>query len=156
MAAHPRRSRRGPVLVSPALTQTLAPNDAWSVDFKAWFRTLDGERAEPFTGRDQFSRYSIGIKLMADKNEPSVRKAMARWFRRYGLPRVIRVDNGPPFGGTGPRGLSRLSVWWLRLGIQVEFTRPARPIPRTTELQIVNRTALGSFLRGPSPGPFGR
>jgi hypothetical protein len=52
---------------------------------------------------------------------------MAAVFRRRGLPQIIRVDNGAPFAGIGTRNLSRLSVWWLRLGIQVEFTRRAKP-----------------------------
>ena len=56
-----------------------------------------------------------------------MRQVLTGLFRRYGLPRTIRVDNGTPFGGCGALGLSRLSVWWLRLGLRVEFSRPACP-----------------------------
>ena len=56
-----------------------------------------------------------------------MRRAMTRVFRRHGLPQAIWSDNGPPFGGEGPLGLTRLSVWWLRLGIRVEYGRPAHP-----------------------------
>jgi putative transposase len=124
----PQRARHGPLLLSPPLTRAYAPNEVWTVDFKGRFHTQDGDRAEPLTVRDLFSRYILEIRLLADQRELTVRRAMQRCFKRYGLPRVIRVDNGPPFGGNGSAlGLSHLSVWWLRLNIRVEFGRPARP-----------------------------
>lgn len=123
----PQRSRRGPVLLSPPLTRGEAPNEVWTVDFKGRFHTQDGDRAEPLTVRDFFSRYILDIQLLPDQREATVRQAMQRCFERYGLPQVIRVDNGPPFGGNGALGLSQLSVWWLRLNIRVEFGRRARP-----------------------------
>lgn len=123
----PQRTRRGPVLLCPPLTGADAPNTVWTVDFKGWFHTQDGGRAQPLTIRDLFSRYILAINLLPDQRESTVRQAMQPCFRRYGLPRVIRVDNGPPFGGNGALGLSQLSVWWLRLNIQVEFGRRAHP-----------------------------
>jgi transposase InsO family protein len=104
-----------------------SPNDVWTLDFKGWFRTGDGTRVEPLTVRDLKSRFLLDLRLLPNQSDGHTRRALTRVFDRYGLPKVIRVDNGPPFGGVGPRGLSRLSVWWRRLGIRVEFGRPAHP-----------------------------
>jgi transposase InsO family protein len=123
----PRHQRHGPELASPKRTPARAPNDVWTIDFKGWFRTGDSCRVEPLTVRDLKSRFLLEIRLLANQSDTTTRRAMTRVFRHYGLPKVIRVDNGPPFGGCGPRGLSRLSVWWRRLGIRVEFSRPAHP-----------------------------
>lgn len=121
------RARRGPQLPACTLTVPGAANEVWTIDFKGWMRTADGVRCEPLTVRDLFSRYVLGIVLLLNQSDLAVRAAMSRLFARYGLPKVIRVDNGAPFGGCGALGLSRLSVWWLRLGIRVEFIRPAHP-----------------------------
>jgi transposase InsO family protein len=125
--SRPRRARRGPAVLHPGLTVARRPNQVWTVDFKGWFRTADGVRQEPLTVRDQFSRYGLCLRLLPNQDDPAVRRVMARLFQARGLPTSIRVDNGSPFGGKGALGLSRLSVWWLRLGIRVEFTRRARP-----------------------------
>lgn len=122
-----RRARRGPAVPHPGLTVPTRPNQVWTVDFKGWFRTADGVRQEPLTVRDLFSRYGLCLRLLPKQDDRPVRRTMQRLFRERGLPDAIRVDNGSPFGGKGALGLSRLSVWWLRLGIRVEFTRRARP-----------------------------
>jgi transposase InsO family protein len=122
-----RRARKGPVLLIGRLTRARRPNQVWTVDFKGWFRTADGCRQEPLTVRDLFSRYGLCVRLLPNQDDGAARRVFQRLFRRRGLPDVIRVDNGSPFAGTGALGLSRLSVWWLRLGISVEFTRRARP-----------------------------
>jgi transposase InsO family protein len=126
--ARPRRlwARRGPRLWRPALTVPKAPNDVWTVDFKGWFRTRDGQRVDPLTVRDLFSRFILGIRLLRHRHEP-VRQYFQGLFKHYGTPQVIRVDHGDPFAGDGALDLSRLSAWWLRLGIRVEFTRRAHP-----------------------------
>lgn len=123
----PRRARRGPTVPHPGLTVPTRPNQVWTVDFKGWFRTADGVRQEPLTVRDLFSRYGLCLRLLPNQDDRPVRRTMQRLFGERGLPDAIRVDNGSPFGGNGALGLSRLSVWWLRLGIRVEFTRRARP-----------------------------
>jgi transposase InsO family protein len=122
-----RRARQGPVLAVSGLTRARYANHVWTVDFKGWFRTADGCRQEPLTVRDLFSRYGLCVRLLPNQEDAVVRQVFQRLFRRRGLPDIIRVDNGSPFAGTGALGLSRLSVWWLRLGIRVEFTRRARP-----------------------------
>jgi transposase InsO family protein len=122
-----RRSRRGPQLPRKALTEACRSNQVWTVDFKGWFRTQDGRRVEPLTARDLFSRYVLAIRLLQDQSWRPVQRVFMRLFHQYGYPEVIRVDNGGPFGSTGPAGLSRLSAWWRALGIGVEFIAPGHP-----------------------------
>jgi transposase InsO family protein len=123
----PPRRRPGPQVPRPALTQPELCNDVWTIDFKGWFRTMDGQRCDPLTIRDLASRYLLSVRIAAEQSEACVRRIMTGVFQTRGLPRVIRVDNGTPFAGTGSRQLSSLSVWWVRLGIRVEFTRRAKP-----------------------------
>jgi transposase InsO family protein len=123
----PRHQRRGPQLAPRTRTMPRCPNDVWTIDFKGWFRTGEGTRVEPLTVRDLKSRFLLDIRLLPNQNEANVHRAMLRIFRRYGLPKAIWADNGPPFGGVGPLGYSRLAVWWRRLGIRVEYGRPAHP-----------------------------
>jgi hypothetical protein len=111
----------------PKLTQAGRPNDVWTVDFKGWFRTGDGCRVEPLTVRDLASRYVLGIVLLEQQNVRESRRAFEGLFGEYGLPQVIRADNGSPFGAVGALGLTRLSAWWVRLGIRVEFITPGHP-----------------------------
>jgi putative transposase len=122
-----RRARPGPMVPRPVRLIAAAPNDVWTVDFKGPGRTTDGTRIEPLTVRDLATRCGLAIRQLRRKDDDCVRRALARLFRRYGLPLAIQVDNGPPFGGDGALGLSRLSVWWLRLGLRVQFGRPACP-----------------------------
>jgi transposase InsO family protein len=104
------------------------PNDAWTVDFKGWWRTVDGKRFEPLTVRDAFSRYVLCLRMLSSMAAKAVKPAFERLFQAHGLPKVIRVDNGAPFACTSaPAGLSRLSAWWTSLGIRVSFSRPAHP-----------------------------
>lgn len=121
------RPPEGSVVVRRPLTEPAHPNDVWTVDFKGWFRTQDGKRVDPLTVRDLFSRYILIVWLLADLRWEPVQAVFVRLFVLYGLPKVIRVDNGGPFASTGPAGLSRLSAWWTALGIRVEFIRPGHP-----------------------------
>jgi transposase InsO family protein len=125
----PRRQRPRKICVMPARVRTRAsrPNQVWTVDFKGWFRAGSGERCEPLTVRDLFSRYGLLARVLPRQQGARVQAEFTRLFRAQGLPERIRVDNGSPFGSKGPAGLARLSVWWLRLGIAVEFTRPGCP-----------------------------
>lgn len=122
-----RGARRGPRLERPHLSVALRPNDVWSVDFKGWFRTGDGTRVDPLTVRDMASRFIVALKLLRGQSVQSTRAAFERIFLEYGLPAAIRVDNGCPFGADGALGLTRLSAWWSRLGIRVEFITPGCP-----------------------------
>jgi putative transposase len=122
-----RRSPKGPPLPRPPVTKPHRNNVVWTVDFKGWFRTGDGQRVDPLTIRDLFSRYILGIALLRDQQWWRAQGVFIRVFQRYGLPKVIRVDNGGPFGSVGPVGLTRLSAWWTALGIRVEFIAPGHP-----------------------------
>jgi putative transposase len=101
---------KGPVVERAKLTQANKANDVWTVDFKGWFRTGDPTRVEPLTVRDLASRYILAIELMGRQDLQDCRKVFERIFAQHGLPRVIRSDNGSPFGATGALGLTRLSA----------------------------------------------
>jgi transposase InsO family protein len=120
----PRR-RRGAELERVDETVT-APNDEWACDFKGWFRTADGRRCDPLTITDTHTRYLIEARI-AEPTTKGVRPLFERAFADHGLPGAIRCDNGPPFGSPAAGGLSRLAVWWLKLGIEPRAIRPASP-----------------------------
>ncbi len=122
-----RRPLPGPQVAGRLLTIAQKPNEVWTVDFKGWFRTIDGVRVEPLTVRDLYSRFVLEVRVFREQRWELVQRAFTRIFHHYGMPQRIRVDNGSPFGSRGPRGLSRLSVWWTALGIWVEFIRPGHP-----------------------------
>jgi transposase InsO family protein len=102
------------------------PNDLWCIDFKGWFRTADGSRCDPLTVTDAYSRYVLVCEIVAPLHEP-VQAALRAAFERYGLPKAIRSDNGPPFAANGPGGLTRLSLGWLKAGIALERIDPGKP-----------------------------
>jgi len=104
-----------------------APNEVWTVDFKGWWRNGD-KRCEPLTVRDEHSRYVLEVRAVEDARSETVRKSFEELFARQGLPQAIRSDNGAPFASKyGLWGLSRLSAWWVALGIDLERGRPAHP-----------------------------
>lgn len=104
------------------------PNDLWTVDFKGWWHTCNGERCEPLTVRDEYSRYLLCANALDDAKSNTVRRQFERLFEDYGLPKSIRSDNGTPFACTrAPLGLSRLSAWWVALGISLDRIPPGRP-----------------------------
>ena len=122
-----RRALPGPVQPRPGHIPAKRPNDVWPVDFKGRFRWTNGPCVEPLTVTDLATRYALAARVLPAKNYACTRAVLIELFKRHGLPRAIRVDNGPPFGGEGSLGLSRLSAEWTRLGIQVQFGRPASP-----------------------------
>jgi hypothetical protein len=104
-----------------------APNEVWTVDFKGWWRSA-GKRCEPLTVRDEHSRYVLEIRALEDARTGTVQKCFEQLFDRYGLPQVIRSDNGAPFASMhAVWGLSRLSAWWVALGIDLGRSRPGHP-----------------------------
>ena len=92
----PRRRRSQAAPTAPPLTPMKEPNQVWSIDFKGWFRTLDGERCDPLTICDGASRYLLCCQTMLHPDGAHVRPRMEATFREYGLPEVMRSDNGPP------------------------------------------------------------
>jgi transposase InsO family protein len=122
----PVKRRRRPLDQRRPCTPVKGPNDEWSTDFKGWFRTRDQQRVDPLTVADSHSRFLIEVRITAPTIE-GVRPCFERAFREYGLPAAIRCDNGSPFGSRGPGGLTKLSVWWKKLGITPHFIHPASP-----------------------------
>jgi transposase InsO family protein len=124
-----RRRQRKPAkerISSPIVAQ--APNEVWTVDFKGWWSLSNGQRCEPLTVRDAFSRYVLAVYAVPRADTRQVQSFFEGLFKTYGLPRVIKSDNGAPFATAGaPLGLSRLSAWWLALGIALDRSRPAHP-----------------------------
>ena len=102
-------------------------NDVWSVDYKGWFRLGDRSICHPLTVSDIYSRYVLACRGYPRQCLENAKEAMNSIFAVYGLPRAIRVDNGTPFGSTGLAGLTQLSVWWIQLGILVDFIEPGKP-----------------------------
>jgi transposase InsO family protein len=122
-----RRRLRGPVIWRKTVHNARRCHDVWTVDFKGWHRTGDGTRVEPLTVRDLYSRYALAVVLLRRQGIVATQRVFLDLFGRHGLPRRIRCDNGTPFGGGSASGLSRLSAWWVKLGIEVEFITPGRP-----------------------------
>jgi len=125
--SQPRKRRRSSVPNPGRLRTAVSPNDLWGIDFKGWFRTADGVRCDPLTVTDGFSRYLLCTQLLARPDYAHCRRALERVFREYGLPCAMRSDNGTPFASVGAGGLSRLSVWWVKLGIVPERIEPGQP-----------------------------
>jgi putative transposase len=107
--------------------QILLPNDCWSADFKGQFRTRDGVYCYPLTVTDNYSRYLLGCQALPGTLLQPSKIVFTRLFKQYGLPHRIRTDNGVPFASHTLGRLSRLSVWWVRLGILPELIEPGKP-----------------------------
>jgi transposase InsO family protein len=120
-----RRRRTAAPSRSPFLPVE-APNDLWSIDFKGWFRTADGQRCDPLTITDADSRYLLACQI-APPTISGVWPIVEAAFREFGLPRAIRSDNGAPFASTGAGGLTRLSAHWVKLGLRLERIDPGKP-----------------------------
>jgi transposase InsO family protein len=122
-----RRRRHGKAEGTP-LSQAVAPNDLWCADFKGEFKTGNGRYCYPLTVTDQASRYLLLSEALESTKELPTIEAFVRLFKQRGLPLAIRSDNGVPFASpNGLYNLSRLSVFWLRLGIAIERIRPGHP-----------------------------
>jgi transposase InsO family protein len=128
-ASRPRRRRRAVKATAAGAWQVAtAANDVWTADYKGWIRNADGTRCEPLTIADRYSRYLLACRGLPGVGYRGARREFARVFRAYGLPKVIRTDNGPPFSYAHViAGLSALSIWWIQLGITWERTRPGQP-----------------------------
>jgi transposase InsO family protein len=109
------------------LAPITAPNGTWTTDFKGEFRTGDGRCCYPLTLRDGYSRFVLRCDGLLGRTLDATQRRFARAFAKYGLPDRIRSDNGGPFAGIGLGRLSRLAVWWMRLGIVPERIAPGRP-----------------------------
>ncbi len=121
------RKRRGKAS-GTSLSPGLAPNELWCTDFKGEFKLGSGRYCYPLTVTDHASRFLLACEALESTREMPVIESFERLFRERGLPAAIRSDNGVPFASpNGLYNLSKLSVWWLRLGIAIERIKPGRP-----------------------------
>ena len=122
-----RRPRRPPTHPGSTPLVAEAPNAVWTADYKGQFRTGDGELCYPLTVCDAHSRFVLSCHGLASVEQYAALRQFDRLFREYGLPTAIRSDNGTPFATQAICGLSRLSVWWIKLGVDHQRIDPGRP-----------------------------
>lgn len=123
----PRAASRARTPYGAPFVVAVAPNELWSADFKGQFRTGDGRYCYPLTVSDAYSRFLLCCRGLAHPRFKQVLPWFERVFREYGIPTAIRTDNGAPFASAALGGVSRLSLWWLKLGILPERIRPGQP-----------------------------
>ena len=125
--AVPRKRRaRTPIQTPPYVTPE-ASNAVWCADYKGHFRAGDGTRIDPLTITDAASRYLLRCQIVERTDFAHAQAVFEAAFREFGLPGVIHTDNGVPFASVAPGGMSRLSIWFVRLGITPERSRPGSP-----------------------------
>ena len=123
-----RRSRRRNRAKGTPLSHPLQPNDLWCADYKGEFMLADRRYCYPLTISDFASRYLVACEALSTTKESYAFSVFEAAFKQFGLPRAIRTDNGVPFASPNSLfGLSKLSVWWLRLGIEIERIKPGHP-----------------------------
>src|ERR1700676_4514984 len=123
-----RRRRRVYKPEGTALAHPHHPNDLWCADYKGEFMLADRRYCYPLTITDFASRYLISCEALESTRAMYAFTVFERTFKDFGLPRAIRTDNGAPFASANSLfGLTKLSVWWLRLGIGIERIKPGHP-----------------------------
>jgi transposase InsO family protein len=128
LVSRARRRKTANKAMGTALSEASLPNDLWCADFKGEFKTGDGRYCYPLTVTDQASRMILACEALESTKETPVIEAFVRLFRERGLPLAMRSDNGLPFASpNGLYNLSKLSVFWLRLGIAIERIKPGNP-----------------------------
>jgi transposase InsO family protein len=127
----------------------LAPNDLWSADFKGQFKTGNGRYCYPLTVTDNFSRYLLGCQGLNSTAVEEAKPVFIRLFREFGLPKRIRTDNGVPFATNTLARLSKLSAWWVRLGVMPELIEPGKP-QQNGRHERMHRTLKDETTRPPA------
>jgi transposase InsO family protein len=122
-----RKKRRRTEPYTQPLAHANESNRVWCADFKGWFKANDGARVDPLTITDAWSRYLLRCQAVEKTDTERVRAIFEAAFREHGLPEAIRTDNGAPFASSAVGGLSRLSVWWIKLGIVPERIQAGHP-----------------------------
>lgn len=123
----PRKRRRRTAPQSAPLAHAQAPNDVWCADFKGWFLTGDGTQVDPFTLSDATSRFLLRCQAVGRPDADHVWPILVSAFHQYGLPRVLRSDNGAPFASLAAGGVSRLAVKLIKAGVVPERIAPGKP-----------------------------
>lgn len=136
------------------LTMATGPNDVWSTDFKGEFRLARGGYCYPLTVLDGSSRFLLGCTALLSTATAPVKVVFGRLFEKYGLPSVIRSDNGTPFASASSVArLSTLSVWWIKLGIRPERIAPGHP-QQNGQHERMHKTLKAEATRPPGPNLF--
>ena len=149
------RLRRGTRAQGTALSQGLNPNDLWCADYKGEFLLGNKRYCYPLTVTDHASRFLLLCEALESNKADSAFRAFERLFQERGLPQAIRSDNGVPFASpNGLFNLSKLSVWWLRLGISIERIRPGHP-QQNGRHERMHLTLKQKPLAPPQPTLFG-
>lgn len=143
--SQPRVFRRGIVSERLPLREFTGPNSIWCMDFKGYFITADNKRCDPLTLLDGSSRYFLACTALRPMRFAQVKPVLEKAFHEYGKPETIRTDNSPPFGSSGFRGLSPLSVWLLKIGIWPEKITPGHP-GQNGRLERAHRTLQQDLL----------
>lgn len=147
--ARSRQARRRTPPYTDPFADADAPNRVWCADFKGDFRTGDGKRCYPLTLSDAFSRMLLRCTALRSPKMIRVRPIFEAAFREFGLPERIRTDNGTPFASRGAGGLSKLSAWWIKLGIRHERIQPGHP-EQNGRHERMHRTLKQETLRPPA------
>ena len=130
-------------------TPMTEPNAVWTIDFKGQFKTRDGKYCYPLTVADGNSRFLLGCQGFLSPCLSDTKKTMTTTFRNYGLPSIIRSDNGTPFASSAIGRISKLSVWWIKLGIYPELIEPAHP-EQNGRHERMHRTLKAETARPPA------
>jgi transposase InsO family protein len=144
-----KRRRRKVGHPGPPTTVVTAPNDLWCADYKGEFKTGNGAYCYPLTVTDYDSRYLLGCQSLLNTSVADAKPVFTRLFKEFGLPWRIRTDNGAPFASTALARLSRLSAWWVRLGILPEFIEPGKP-QQNGRHERMHRTLKAEATRPPA------
>lgn len=144
-----RRKRRRTPLSKQPLAAATESNIVWSTDFKGQFR-VGGRYCFPLTITDNYSRFLLTVRGVGDEREATVKPIFERAFREYGLPYRIRSDNGAPFASRAIGGLSKLSIWWVKLGITPERIEPGKP-QQNGRHERMHRTLKAETAKPPMP-----
>lgn len=145
-----RLRKRVPPYTEPFLKCSF-PNDIWSADYKGQFKTDDNRLCYPLTITDNRTRYLLACHGLSGPRYEETREVFKATFKEYGMPYAIRVDNGAPFASRNVTGLSRLSIWWIKLGIIPERIAKGKPeqngrherMHRTLKEYTINPPAMG-------------
>ena len=149
--ARRRRRRRAP-LAKPAVVAE-KPNQLWTADYKGEFRLGDGQLCYPLTVADRTSRYLLGCATRSSTAGTEARPVFEGLFREFGLPEAILTDSGAPFASAqSVRRLTRLSVWWIKLGIQPIRIQPGHPEQNGCH-ERMHRTLKAETARPPAANP---
>lgn len=141
-----KKRRRAHPGASPIKAE--APGDVWTADFKGEFRLGSGIYCYPITMQDAYSRMLLACRGLPSTAHLSAQTVFERLFREHGLPRAIRTDNGLPFASQAICGLSRMSVWWVKLGIRHDRIEPGCP-QQNGRHERMHRTLKAETTRPP-------